>query len=131
MTGLRTYVADLPEAGKPAGRCPECGPHGNAGWVDLSVWRRHVVPCLECEARANAAGRADAHRALGELTAQICAEGCQPTDDWTIIVDPLGEHAWARRVTVEVPYEHGRARPREVSAADAARDYRRLMGFCP
>jgi hypothetical protein len=102
--GRRCRIIDLPEAGKPEGLCPECGPHGNRGAVTL-LWS--IVPCLECNWRAGTVSGLAATDFVATLLDEIRAEGCDPVlAETSTEVEPLGEHPWARRVVVTVPYRH-------------------------
>lgn len=105
--GRRSRGATLPEIGKPDGRCPECGPHGNRGAVTL-LWS--VVPCIECSKRSEVAARVEAGRIAEALVAEIRAEGCEPlVDDRVVEINPLvGDHPWARHVRVVVSYRHAK-----------------------
>lgn len=87
MTMRRTRVESMPEAGKPEGLCPECGPHGNRGTVDLSVWRRHVVPCTLCDARADKAAIRRASELLADIRAEAEREGLEVDSPFITFTD--------------------------------------------
>lgn len=90
----------LPDAGKPAGRCEECGPHGNGGRVELLF---SVVDCLVCAWRADfdALRRVDAFEA--ELRAG--AQAGERVAFFTQEIAPLDPaRVWGRRVKVTCTY---------------------------
>lgn len=99
---VRISSAYLPEAGKPAGLCPECGPHGNRGAVTLLY---SVVPCITCDARATDAGIEHALGLLRELSEDLRKQGARNLLP-EYAVDPVDGQPWARRVTARVEYQH-------------------------
>ena len=70
----RVMIEHLPEAGKPDGLCPECGPHGNLGVVTLLY---SVVPCLECGYRADETALGHAHALIDALRHDLLEDGIE------------------------------------------------------
>lgn len=88
----------LPEAGKPAGLCSECGPHGNRGAVTL-LWS--VVPCLTCGVRADQRADCEGWSLRDSTSMQVVGR----IIDEQVTVEPHGDHPWSRRVTIRVEWE--------------------------
>jgi hypothetical protein len=102
MIGRRQRVIDLPEAGKPEGLCPECGPHGNRGVVELLF---SLVSCNACDDLATRRAMREAEAAEMQIAGELAGEGCT-ADDAEVSVEPLAGHPGGRRVVVTVPYRH-------------------------
>lgn len=89
----------MPDAGKPSGRCEECGPHGNGGRVELLFT---VVDCLVCAWRADF----DALRKVDELDLELRAQA-RPGETAVLTqeISPLDPAwVWGRRVKVTCTY---------------------------
>lgn len=100
MTRTASISTTLPDAGKPTGRCEECGPHGNGGRVELLF---SVVDCNLCALRADF----DALRKVDAFEAELRA-GAQAGERvafFTQEVAPLNPaRVWGRRVKVTCTY---------------------------
>jgi hypothetical protein len=108
ISSSRTTRETMPEAGKPHGLCEECGPHGNQGWVDISIWRRCIVPCIECQNRADGVAYRRAVALINELTAEIKRDNPSTVRivDYSCGYDDAErEGSWVRTAYATVHYE--------------------------
>lgn len=99
MTRTASISTTLPDAGKPTGRCEECGPHGNGGRVELLY---SVVDCLTCAWRADL----DALHKVDDFDLELRAQA-QPGEKVAVTqeispIDPA--RVWGRRVKVTCTY---------------------------
>lgn len=99
MSRTASVSAILPDAGKPTGRCEECGPHGNGGRVELLF---SVVDCLVCAWRADF----DALRRVDDFDLELRSQA-QPGETVVVTqeISPLDPaRVWGRRVKVTCTY---------------------------
>ena len=107
MTRTASVSTILPDAGKPQGRCEECGPHGNGGRVELLF---SVVDCLTCAWRADF----DALRKVDDFEAELrtLVQPGERIASFTQEITPLDPaRVWGRRVKVTCTYSAAPAPP--------------------
>lgn len=110
----------LPDAGKPDGRCPDCGPHGNRGLITLFFW---VEPCVACEERADARAKAEVARLHDEVGS--------PGATFSHRIERVDGRPWARKVTVETRAETGASEASGALAEEDARLLRQYVQYLP
>jgi hypothetical protein len=99
VTRTASVSTILPDAGKPQGRCEECGPHGNGGRVELLF---SVVDCLVCAWRADF----DARRWIEEV-GRDSLESPRRGEEVVVVeeISPLDPaRVWGRRIKVTCTY---------------------------